>query len=189
MFGSVAHPSHFRTGKHSAYRERWSTERSSKHEPRPPLAKALPTAPAQKGAPVNARPDQRSLDEATPVRAPDGSVVRPLCQIGGHGSFAHFSLERGETARAVSHATVQEIWYVIRGSGQMWRRHDTSEDTVEMRPGVCLTIPLGTTFQFRVTHDSDEDLEVVAVTMPPWPEDATREARLEHGPWTPVLRR
>src|SRR5258708_31441567 len=133
-------------------------------------------------------PDTRSLENAPQVTAPDGSAVRPLCQITGLGSFAHFQLEPGETAIAVSHATVQEIWYIIGGTGQMWRRPNGQEPTcAELRPGICLTIPLGTTFQFRA-GGSDEPLRVVAVTMPPWPVNGEHEARLEQGPWTPTFR-
>jgi mannose-6-phosphate isomerase-like protein (cupin superfamily) len=128
-------------------------------------------------------PDTRSLDSAPEEPAPDGSTVRPLCQITGHGSFAHFQLEPGQISKAVSHATVQEIWYVIGGSGQMWRRQDGQEPTCdELRPGICLTIPLGTTFQFRA-DDTGDPLKVVAVTMPPWPIHSEHEARLEQGPW------
>jgi mannose-6-phosphate isomerase-like protein (cupin superfamily) len=126
--------------------------------------------------------DTRLLPEAPVVTAPDGSAVRPLCRITGAGSFAHFELQPGEVARAVSHATVQEIWYVIAGAGQMWRRLGGAECTVVLRPGVCLTIPLGTAFQFRAA-DGDQRLQVVAVTMPPWPAGSTTEARFEHGPW------
>lgn len=133
-------------------------------------------------------PDTQSLEDAPQVTAPDGSAVRPLCQITGLGSFAHFQLEPGETARAVSHATVQEIWYIIGGIGQMWRRHEDQEATcVELRAGTCLTIPLGTTFQFRA-EDGDAPLRVVAVTMPPWPAGSKDEARLEQGPWPPAFR-
>jgi mannose-6-phosphate isomerase-like protein (cupin superfamily) len=133
-------------------------------------------------------PDTRSLENAPQVTAPDGSAVRPLCQITGLGSFAHFQLEPGETAKAVSHATVQEIWYIIGGTGQMWRRHNDEEPTyAELRPGICLTIPLGTTFQFRA-EDSGDPLRVVAVTMPPWPVNSEHEARLEQGPWSPTFR-
>ncbi|MGN6793969.1 MAG: cupin domain-containing protein [Streptosporangiaceae bacterium] len=127
------------------------------------------------------------LADAPAVWAPDGSAVRPLCAIAGLGSFAHFQLEPGETARAVSHATVQEIWYVTGGTGQMWRQQDGREPTVtELRAGVCLTIPLGTRFQFRADAVG-EPLTVVAVTMPPWPDDDEHEARPEDGPWTPLL--
>jgi len=134
-------------------------------------------------------PDTLSLASAPAVRAPDGSLVRPLCRITGLGSFAHFKLEPGETAKAVSHATVQEIWYVIGGRGAMWRRQEGRDPvTVDLAPGVCLTIPLGTAFQFRA-HQAGEPLAVVAVTMPPWPLDRDDEARPEQGPWVPEFRR
>jgi len=124
-------------------------------------------------------PDTQSLEDALPVTAPDGSTVRPLCRITGLGSFAHFQLEPGEISKAVSHATVQEIWYIIGGTGQMWRRHNSQEpEPVELRPGICLTIPLGTTFQFRA-DDGDDPLRAVAVTMPPWPVNDEHESRSE----------
>ena len=138
---------------------------------------------------VGEAPDTRSLAAAPAVRAPDGSLLRPLCQIAGRGSFAHFRLEPGETARAVSHATVAEIWYVISGRGTMWRRPEDGDPvTVDLEPGVCLTVPAGTAFQFRA-HQGTGPLAVVAVTMPPWPPDRDDEARPEQGPWAPELRR
>jgi mannose-6-phosphate isomerase-like protein (cupin superfamily) len=132
--------------------------------------------------------DTRSLEDAPVVAAPDGSAVRPLCRLTGAGSFAHFRLEPGEVSRAVSHRTVQEIWYVIGGAGELWRRQEGRDSTVRLRPGVCLTIPLGTAFQFR-SAEGGEPLEVVAVTMPPWPVDSDDEARPEEGPWPPAPRR
>jgi mannose-6-phosphate isomerase-like protein (cupin superfamily) len=119
------------------------------------------------------------LDDAPIVTAPDGSAVRPLCALPEVASFAHFGLAPGQVSRAVSHATVQEIWYVIGGGGQMWRRHGDAEAVTELAPGTCLTIPLGTAFQFRA---GEAGLRVVAVTIPPWP-DEPGEARPEHGPW------
>jgi mannose-6-phosphate isomerase-like protein (cupin superfamily) len=126
--------------------------------------------------------DTMTLADALVVTAPDGSTVRPLCQIAGAGSFAVFELEPGVVARAVAHATVQEIWYVVAGAGQIWRRQGDEEETVPLVAGVCLTIPLGARFQFR-SDEGDEPLRVVAVTMPPWPTDSVAEARLEAGPW------
>ncbi len=133
------------------------------------------------------KPDTRSIESAPTETAPDGSAVRPLCRITNLGSFAHFQLESGEIARAVSHATVQEIWYVIAGTGRMWRQQGNDEPTVEdLRPGVCLTIPLGTAFQFRADGIGTA-LEVVAVTMPPWPPNGEDESRPEQGPWVPTF--
>jgi mannose-6-phosphate isomerase-like protein (cupin superfamily) len=131
--------------------------------------------------------DTVAIQQAPAVAAPDGSEVRPLCQITAAGSFAHFRLEPGEVSKAVSHHTVQEIWYVVAGAGEMWRRQEGRESVVALRPGVCLTIPLGTTFQFR-SSEGAQPLEVVAVTMPPWPAGGD-EARPEDGPWRPALRR
>ena len=130
-------------------------------------------------------PDTQSIENAPELIAPDGSTVRPLCRLSGLGSFAHFQLEPGEVAKAVSHATVQEIWYIIAGAGQIWRRQEGHEPTtVHLRPGICLTIPLETAFQFRA-DSPDEPLRVVAVTMPPWPAGSEEEARPEQGCWTP----
>jgi len=97
--------------------------------------------------------------------------------------MAHFVLASGHTSTAVTHRTVEEIWYVLSGRGEMWRRHADRESVVEMEPGVCLTIPLGTHFQFRST--GTEALAVVGVTMPPWPGDA--EAIVVPGKWCPTV--
>jgi mannose-6-phosphate isomerase-like protein (cupin superfamily) len=80
---------------------------------------------------------------------------------------------------------VQEIWYVVAGSGEMWRRRGDRSWTVRLQPDVCLTIPLGTVFQFRADPDA-QPLRVVAVTMPPWPTGSRSEARTEEGAWPPT---
>ncbi|GIF20300.1 mannose-6-phosphate isomerase-like protein (cupin superfamily) [Actinoplanes tereljensis] len=126
-----------------------------------------------------------ALGAAPLVTAPDGSTVRPLCVIPGAGSFAHFRLDAGEVAKAVVHATVQEIWYVVGGAGTMWRRHGDIAETVDLRLGLCLTIPLGTEFQFRAAPLVP--LEVVAATIPPWPLASDAEATVVDGPWEPTF--
>ena len=112
------------------------------------------------------------------VVAPDGSDVRVLLGLAA-GGMAHFELAAGETARAVAHRSVEEIWFVISGRGEMWRKQGEHEETVALEPGVCLTIPLGTQFQFRASDA--ESVSAVAVTMPPWPGDG--EAVAVVGPW------
>jgi len=112
------------------------------------------------------------------VVAPDGSEVRILLGLRG-GGMAHFRLGPGETSAAVMHRTVEEVWYILAGQGEMWRRSEGQEETVALETGVCLTIPLGTRFQFRST--GAVALEAVGVTMPPWPGDG--EAVGVTGPW------
>jgi mannose-6-phosphate isomerase-like protein (cupin superfamily) len=123
----------------------------------------------------------RLLPTEPTVTAPDGSAVRVLLGLAS-GSMAHFALAPGQVAKAVEHRSVEEIWYVLAGGGQMWRSQDSREDVVTLEPGLCLTIPLGTRFQFRAAADTP--LSVVAITMPPWPGED--EAVLVEGPWEPT---
>jgi len=94
--------------------------------------------------------------------------------------MAHFRLPPGEVAKAVAHRTVDEIWYVTTGSGRIWRKTAEQEEVTLLEPGVSLTIPTGTQFQFRC--DGDTPLDIVAVTMPPWPGE--NEAFLVDGKWS-----
>ena len=64
----------------------------------------------------------------------------------------------------------------------MWRKPTQHEEIVSLVPGVCLTIPVGTHFQFRST--GRKPLAAVAVTIPPWPEE--QEAGIIEGKWQPT---
>jgi mannose-6-phosphate isomerase-like protein (cupin superfamily) len=114
--------------------------------------------------------------------APDGSDVRLLLGL-ERGGMAHFQLPPGQTATAVTHRTVEEIWYFLSGRGQMWRQQNGRSEIVNVYPGVALTIPLGTHFQFR--SSGNEPLTAIGVTMPPWPGDG--EAIIVTGPWQPTV--
>ena len=114
--------------------------------------------------------------------APDGSDVRVLLALKG-GGMAHFELAPGQTSTAVTHRTVEEIWLCLSGRGEMWRRQGQREEIVPVEPGVCLTIPLGTDFQFRSL--GKEPLAAVGVTMPPWPGEG--EAAPVQGKWKPTV--
>ena len=122
--------------------------------------------------------ETRRISKAPDAMAPDGSEVRILCSV-GRGSMAHFTLPPGAVSIAVAHHTIEEVWYFISGRGRMWRRMGFTEETVEIEPGLSITIPIGAHFQFRC--DGDEPLTTVGVTMPPWP--GQDEAYPVEGPW------
>jgi mannose-6-phosphate isomerase-like protein (cupin superfamily) len=124
----------------------------------------------------------RHLPAARDVVAPDGSDVRVLLEL-SRGGLAHFTLAAGETSVAIHHRTIEEIWYILSGRGEMWRRLGGQEETVELAPSDCLTIPVGTHFQFRSV--GTEPFVAVGVAMPPWPGDG--EAVESKGPWTPSV--
>lgn len=121
--------------------------------------------------------DTRLGNEADGL-APDGSQIRFLLS-GDGGALNHFTLPAGATSTAVAHKTIEELWYFLSGTGQLWRRRGEHEVIVDVGPGVCLSIPTEDHFQFRST--GDEPLRFVVATMPPWPGDG--EAYEVPGPW------
>ena len=122
-----------------------------------------------------------SLSPEPQATAPDGSAIRFLLKL-NRGEVNHFTLLPGRTSTAVVHRTIEEIWYVIEGQGQVWRRQGEVEEILDLASGVSFDIPLGTQFQFRNT--GDEPLSVLIATMPPWP--GNDEAIAVQGPWAPT---
>lgn len=69
--------------------------------------------------------------------APDGSEVRILFGLSG-GGMAHFELAAGQTSKAVTHRTVEEIWFFLEGRGEMWRKQDEREEFVSVEAETCI---------------------------------------------------
>ena len=117
--------------------------------------------------------ETRHLGAAHDDVAPDSSEIRLLATAAG-GSMAHGTLPPKGVSLAIRHRTVEELWYVTAGRGQVWRKQGEREEVVDVGPGSSLSIPVGTHFQFRNT--GWEPLCFVMCTMPPWPgsEEAVR---------------
>lgn len=131
-------------------------------------------APVRNSMPLPHRPD---------AIAPDGSTVRVLLAT-DRGSMAHFELAPGDVSVPAHHRSVDELWYFVGGTGTMWLRDARDDETTEeiaVHAGVCVRIPCGTHFQFAC-HGT-EPLQIVGVTMPPWPGDG--EAIRSTGDWQP----
>ena len=114
--------------------------------------------------------------------APDGSDVRILARVDAGGT-AEFSLAPDCISRAVRHRTIEEVWFVIEGRGSIWRKRGDLEEVTNLAPGTSVTIPVGTSFQFRSTPGVA--LRILGATMPPWPGDG--ESIPVTGLWTPTV--
>ena len=112
--------------------------------------------------------------------APDGSEIRPLVQV-ANGSMVHCTLRADQVSRAVRHTTLEEVWVCTAGRGQLWRALGDVHETVDLTPGVAVSIPAGVSFQFRAT--GSDPLELVITTMPPWP--GAHAAEPVDGAWAP----
>tara|TARA_B100001245_G_C22883797_1_gene425151 strand:- start:1598 stop:1891 length:294 start_codon:yes stop_codon:yes gene_type:complete len=93
--------------------------------------------------------------------------------------MVHATLQSGKVSSPVKHRTVEEIWYVLEGRGEIWRKIGLVEDISDVTVGSSITIPTRTSFQFRNTGNSP--LTVLIVTMPPWPGE--QEAEAIQGKW------
>jgi mannose-6-phosphate isomerase-like protein (cupin superfamily) len=118
-----------------------------------------------------------------PVRsepAPDGSRIYPLIRT-EQASVGIIELRPDQVTAPVRHRTIEEVWYVLEGVGQLWRELDGTDETVELSSGTCVTIPTGAAFQFR--SDGDHPLRMLMLTIPPWP--GAEEAIASCGHWQP----
>lgn len=103
--------------------------------------------------------------------APDGSDVYFRVRDAERASVVEVVLAPGRTSRAVRHRTVEEVWYFLAGSGDVWLRTPDGH-TDEMRrvaPGDVVVIRTGWDFQFRAS--GTEALRFLCFTSPPWPGD------------------
>ena len=124
----------------------------------------------------------RRLSALPDAIAPDGSEVRVLCST-SRGSLAHFTMPPHTVSKAMTHRSVEEVWYFVSGQGRMWRRWHDREEIVDVEPGVAISILVGPHFQFRSL--SPEPLTAVGTTMSPRPGED--EAVAVGGVWDPTV--
>lgn len=120
--------------------------------------------------------------EAYDTLAPDGSEIRFLTQT-RNASMVHCLLPAGQATQAVRHRTVDEVWYVVSGRGQIWRAYDGTEQVTDLQAGISINLPLGTCFQFKAADDSA--LAIIITTIPPWPGED--EALPVENHWPPTV--
>jgi mannose-6-phosphate isomerase-like protein (cupin superfamily) len=121
----------------------------------------------------------RQLPDTYDALAPDTSEIRLLAAT-ARASMVHCTLPPGGVSLAVAHRTVEEIWYVAGGEGEVWRKLAGAEEVVAVRPGTSLTIPTGAHFQFRALGPAP--LTIIIATMPPWPGEQEAYRVPDHWP-------
>jgi len=101
--------------------------------------------------------------------APDGSEIYFRALDAERASLVEVVLRPGLTSRPMRHRTVEEIWFFLSGSGEVWLRSEdrTVDTTRRVSPGETITIPTGWAFQFRTL--GKEPLRFLCFTSPPWP--------------------
>src|SRR5689334_11119596 len=109
---------------------RSALEGSDKHLSRRCSMTAVSTPPTTTSVQVRAFESKRLRPQVDAI-APDGSDVRILLGLAG-GGMAHFELAAGQTSSAMTHRTVEEIWFFLTGRGEMWLRQGEREEIVDV---------------------------------------------------------
>ncbi len=104
--------------------------------------------------------------------APDGAEIRILIdqpQGATRLSVAEALVKPSTRTACVSHKTIEEVWYIVRGTGRFHRLPpDGSKEEVEdVGPGDALLIPTGC--GFWVENTGLNDLVFLCCDAPPWP--------------------
>lgn len=111
------------------------------------------------------------LADARVVTAPDTSRMRELPRVSAPpgGGMAHCTFPPGAVSRPVRHRTVEEVWFVLSGSAEFWRRAAGRQDLRVVGPEDSLRILAGSAFQFRTV--GTEPFRALILTVPEWPGD------------------
>jgi len=125
----------------------------------------IPDKPFQNANAATLSPygSQLLLEDAETAPTLDGLEVRALCSMSG-GSMAHFVLPMARVSLPCKHGNFSEIWFVLTGTGKLWRSYESSSAITTLKPGMSFSLTPHTTFQIQA--DDQEDLAAIAVTIP-----------------------
>ncbi len=115
---------------------------------------------------------KNARSETPDAIAPDGAEIRVLLdrpQGAARLSLAEALVRPGERTACVSHRTIEEVWYIVRGTGRFHRQAPDggAEQSAPVAPGDALLIPTG--HRFWVENTGPGDLVFLCCGTPPWP--------------------
>jgi mannose-6-phosphate isomerase-like protein (cupin superfamily) len=107
-----------------------------------------------------------SLDRIESFVTKDGSAIRELHHTGVQ-SLAEATLEPGQATERHYHQATEEIYFVVKGSGEM----EVDGDTRHVRPGDAVLIPPGV--WHTLENNGTSELRILCCCAPPYSDDDT----------------
>ncbi len=102
-----------------------------------------------------------SLDRVESFVTKDGSFIRELHHTGAQ-SLAEATLEPGQATERHYHRATEEIYFVIKGSGDM----EVDGRTERVRPGDAILIPACA--WHTLVNDGTSELRILCCCVPPY---------------------
>jgi mannose-6-phosphate isomerase-like protein (cupin superfamily) len=104
-----------------------------------------------------ARPDETAEDGGTRIRhilkSPAGDLTHAVFRAGGVSGTHHLP-------------ELDEAYFVLGGSGEIWRASDERDAVTALHPGRWVAMPAGTKFQYR--SNLGTSLIFLVVVLPSW---------------------
>jgi mannose-6-phosphate isomerase-like protein (cupin superfamily) len=110
--------------------------------------------------------DVTHLDKTEPFVTKDGSTIRELHHTAAQ-SLAEATLEPDQATERHYHRATEEIYFVLKGSGQM----EVDGDTRTVRPGDAILIPPGA--WHTLDNNGSSELRILCCCSPPYSHDDT----------------
>jgi mannose-6-phosphate isomerase-like protein (cupin superfamily) len=107
-----------------------------------------------------------SLDRVESFVTKDGSFIRELHHTDAQ-SLAEATLEPGQATQRHYHRATEEIYFVVKGSGEM----EVDGSAEHVRPGDAVLIPAGA--WHTLVNDGTSELRILCCCVPPYRDDDT----------------
>ena len=107
-----------------------------------------------------------SLDRVESFVTKDGSLIRELHHTAVQ-SLAEATLEPGEATERHYHRVTEEIYFVIKGSGEM----EVDGQAERVRPGDAVLIPPGA--WHTLENNGTSELRILCCCAPPYSDEDT----------------
>ena len=107
-----------------------------------------------------------SLDRLEAFVTKDGSTIRELHHTAVQ-SLAEATLEPDQATERHYHRATEEIYFVLKGSGEM----EVDGETQRVRPGDAVLIPAGA--WHTLVNDGTSELTILCMCAPPYSHEDT----------------
>ena len=113
--------------------------------------------------------------------SPDGGAeIRHILQS-PRGDLTHAVCAAGTTSATHHLPELDEAYYVLAGTGEIWRTTEQREAVTALKPGRWVGMPAGTRFQYRANQGCH--VVFLVTVMPSWRPDLFHTVK--DGRWTP----
>jgi mannose-6-phosphate isomerase-like protein (cupin superfamily) len=107
-----------------------------------------------------------SIERVESFVTKDGSFIRELHHTDAQ-SLAEATLEPGQATERHYHRATEEIYFVIKGSGDM----EVDGESERVRPGDAVLIPPGA--WHTLVNDGTSELRILCCCVPPYSDEDT----------------